>query len=130
MPTRASSSRRCRSRSHRPWWPHMAATNRAVGHVRQDGAADSKIWVAKYVRDADAQSPAGGVSSSARDIAQWLRLQLGRGSLDGREIVKVAALDETHRPQIASNPAKNPTVDQSSFYGLGWGLDFQGGRLP
>jgi CubicO group peptidase (beta-lactamase class C family) len=41
-----------------------ASANRAVGHVRQDGA-----WVAKFVRDPDAQSPAGGVCSSAR----WTR---------------------------------------------------------
>jgi CubicO group peptidase (beta-lactamase class C family) len=103
---------------------YLAATNRAVGHVRQDGN-----WVAKYTRDPDAQSPAGGVSSSARDVAQWLRLQLNRGSFDGREIVKATALDETHRPQIASNPAKNPMVDQSSFYGLGWGIGYEDGRI-
>jgi len=81
----------------------MAAPNRAAGHMQQDGG-----WVAKYTRDPDAQSPAGGVSSSARDLAQWLRLQLGRGSVDGREIVKAAALDETHRPQIVKIPAGIP----------------------
>jgi CubicO group peptidase (beta-lactamase class C family) len=100
-----------------------AAPNRAVGHVQQDGQ-----WVAKYTRDPDAQSPAGGVSSSARDLAQWLRLQLGRGKVDGREIVKAAALDETHRPQIVKTPAANPMTERSSFSGLGWdiGTDEQG----
>jgi CubicO group peptidase (beta-lactamase class C family) len=101
----------------------IAAKNRAWGHVREDGS-----WVAKYTRDPDAQSPAGGVSSSARDIAQWLRLQLGRGTFEGRTIVEAAALDETHRPQIVSAPAKNAMTDQSTFYGLGWnvGYDEQG----
>lgn len=103
----------------------MAASNRAVGHVRRDGA-----WAAKYTRDPDAQSPAGGVSSSARDLASWLRLQLGRGTVDGREIVKAASLDETHCPQIVSTPAKNPMVDRSSFYGLGWGVGYdEQGRI-
>ena len=103
----------------------MASANRALGHVRQDGA-----WVAKYTRDPDAQSPAGGVSSSARDMAQWLRLQLGRGSIDGRDIVKSAALDETHRPQIVSTPAANAMIDRSSFYGLGWGIGYdEQGRI-
>jgi CubicO group peptidase (beta-lactamase class C family) len=97
----------------------MAAANRASGHVKQDGA-----WVAKYTREPDAQSPAGGVSSSARDLAQWLRLQVGRGSINGRSIVNGAALDETHRPQIVSGPAVNPMVDHSSFYGLGWGVNY------
>jgi Beta-lactamase/Domain of unknown function (DUF3471) len=87
--------------------------------VRQGGA-----WVAKYTRDPDAQSPAGGVSSSARDMALWLRLQLGRGTVDGREIVKAAPLDETHRPQMVSTPAGNPMVERSAFYGLGWDVSY------
>ncbi len=97
----------------------MAAPNRAVGHVRQDNA-----WVARYTRDPDAQSPAGGVSSSARDMAQWLRLQLGRGTVAGREIVAASSLDETHRPQIANHPAANPMIDRSGFYGLGWNVSY------
>ena len=76
----------------------VAAPNRAVGHVR-----DGNAWVARHTRDPDAQSPAGGVSSSARDMAQWLRLQLGRGSVDGRQIVAAQPLDETHRPQIVNH---------------------------
>src|SRR5262249_18265105 len=87
------------------------ARNRALLHVRVEGQ-----WVAKHVRDPDAQSPAGGVSSTARDLAQWLRLQLNRGALEGREIVKQAALDETHRPQIVTTPAANPMTDRSSFH--------------
>lgn len=103
----------------------ISASNRAVGHVRQDGA-----WIAKYIRDPDAQSPAGGVSSSARDMAAWLRLQLGRGVFDGREIVRAAPLDETHRPQIISASAKNPVIDHSMFYGLGWGVNYdEQGRI-
>jgi CubicO group peptidase (beta-lactamase class C family) len=94
-----------------------ASANHAVGHVRQGSE-----WGAKYTRDADAQSPAGGVSSSVRDLAQWLRLQLGRGAVDGREIVKAAGLDETHRPQIVSTPAENPMDGRPSFYGLGWSI--------
>ncbi len=98
----------------------MASPNRAVGHVRQDGA-----WVAKYTRDPDAQSPAGGVSSSARDMANWLRLQLGRGVVAGRELIKAAPLDETHRPQIVSTPGANPMVDRPTFYGLGWNVGYE-----
>ena len=97
----------------------VGSANHARGHVRQDG-----VWVAKYVRDADAQSPAGGASSSARDMARWLRLQLGRGSVDGNEIVAAKALDETHRPQIVSNPPANPMIDRAGFYGLGWNVSY------
>lgn len=98
----------------------LTSSNRALGHIRQDGA-----WTAKYTRDPGPQSPAGGVSSSARDMAAWLRLQLGGGTVDGREIVKAAALDETHRPQVVSTQGENPALDQPSFYGLGWGIDYR-----
>ena len=103
----------------------LASSNRASGHSHQDGA-----WTAKYIRNPDAQSPAGGVSSSARDMAFWLRLQLGRGTVDGREYIKAAALDETHRPHMVSAQAESPGLDQPSFYGLGWGIDYHdGGRV-
>jgi len=35
--------------------------------------------VNRFVREADAEAPAGGVSSSARDLAEWVRLQLNGG---------------------------------------------------
>jgi CubicO group peptidase (beta-lactamase class C family) len=102
-----------------------AAANRASGHVLAGGQ-----WVAKFTRDPDAQSPAGGVSSTARDMAQWLRLQLAQGRLAGKAIVSAAALDETHRPQIVRMPPENPLVDRAGFYGLGWNIDYDGaGRI-
>ncbi len=96
-----------------------ASASRAHGHVREDGK-----WVAKYTRDPDAQSPAGGVSASARDMAMWLRLQLGGGKFGGKQIVAAEALAETHRPQIVRTPPKNPAVDHAGFYGLGWNIDY------
>jgi CubicO group peptidase (beta-lactamase class C family) len=103
----------------------VAATNRARGHVPSDGA-----YVAKYQRQPDAQSPAGGVSSTVRDLAQWVRLHLGGGTVDGQEIVAADALGETHRPQIPSNRAVNPATDRTGFYGLGWNVSYDGqGRV-
>jgi len=98
----------------------VASSNRAHGHVKVDGT-----WVAKYTRQPDAQSPAGGVTSSVRDMAIWLRLQLGRGTLDGSMIVDPEALDETHRPQVIRiPPPRDPAVDRAAFYGLGWNVDY------
>lgn len=96
-----------------------AFPNHARLHVRVDDT-----WVAKFRRDPDAQSPAGGVSSSARDLAQWLRLQLGNGKLDGKQIVAAEALAETHRPQIIREAPRNPATDRAEFYGLGWNVNY------
>ncbi len=102
-----------------------SAENRVRNHVLVDG-----VYEAKYQRHPDAQSPAGGVSSTVRDLSQWLRLQLGGGIIDGQEIIPGDALDETHRPQIISRPPENPAVERAGFYGLGWGVSYDGqGRV-
>jgi CubicO group peptidase (beta-lactamase class C family) len=59
--------------------------NRASLHVMRGGQ-----WRPLVKRDPDAQSPAGGVSSSARDLSRWVRLELGNGRFEGRQIVKAA----------------------------------------
>ncbi|WP_415950566.1 serine hydrolase [Streptomyces sp. KLOTTS4A1] len=100
------------------------AGNKAVGHVKTGGT-----WKAEHVRDADAQSPAGGASSTARDMTRWLRLQLGNGTFEGRQLVDGAALAETHLPHIVSQPPHAP-AGRTGFYGLGWNVSYDdGGRL-
>jgi CubicO group peptidase (beta-lactamase class C family) len=91
--------------------------NRAALHVRIDGA-----WTAKVQRDPDAQAPAGGVSSTARDLAQWMRLILGDGVYAGNTLIAADALDQTHVPLMARG--RNPVSGGESFYGLGWNVEF------
>nr|WP_141203006.1 serine hydrolase [Streptomyces griseorubiginosus] len=100
------------------------AGNKAVLHVRTDGT-----WRATYVRDPDAQSPAGGASSTVRDMTKWLRLQLGNGKFEGRKVVDAEALEETHLPHIVSEPPHSP-AGRAGFYGLGWNVSYDDqGRL-
>lgn len=97
---------------------YAKAGNRSAIHVAVNGK-----MTAIYVRNPDAQAPAGGVSSTARDIAQWMRLlQLAEGKFDGRQLIDPAALRETHRPQIVSG--FNRVNGRALFYGLGWGVDY------
>ncbi|MFJ8165982.1 serine hydrolase [Streptomyces sp. NPDC096136] len=105
------------------------APDRAYGHVKTGTAQNgTATWSSRHVRDADAQAPAGGVSSTARDMARWLRLQLGDGVLDGKRIIPAAALDRTRLPEIVSQAATPRGVPQ--FYGLGWNVSYdEAGRL-
>ena len=101
----------------------VARTNKALGHVLVDGK-----WVQKFKRDPDAQSPAGGVSSSVKDVAKWMRLQLANGKFDGKQIVDEKALAETHHPRMLTG--FNPFTRLPTFYGLGWNVSYdQQGRL-
>ncbi|MFD8076163.1 serine hydrolase [Streptomyces sp. NPDC059718] len=103
---------------------YVGARDRAAAHVRADGR-----WQARYVRDADAQSPAGGASSTARDMTKWLLLQLGDGRYDGRRVVDAAALERTWLPHVLDQPPRAP-AGRSGFYGLGWNVGYDDrGRL-
>jgi CubicO group peptidase (beta-lactamase class C family) len=117
----------CSERLYRPLGMSSASSryadlagraNRALGHVRRDG-----VWIVGPQREPDAQAPAGGASSSARDMARWLQLLLARGAVEGRRIIVGAALDETHRPQIATG-AVDPATAAPTFYGLGWDIGY------
>lgn len=101
----------------------MARKNRARGHVREGSK-----WVAKFQRNPDAQTPAGGVSSSANDLAKWMRLQLGNGTFEGKQVVNEQALAETHKPHIFTR--YSPFTGLPGFYGLGWNVSYDPeGRL-
>ena len=63
-------------------------------------------------RSIAAAAPAGAINSSARDMAQWLRLMLGSGVLDGRRLVSEKSFDELVRKQI--------NIAGPVDYGLGW----------
>jgi CubicO group peptidase (beta-lactamase class C family) len=99
------------------------AKNRALLHVK---VGDK--WVAKNVRQPDAQAPAGGVSSTLRDLTLWLRLQLGDGKLDGKQLIPGATLAETHTPQIVTS--FDPERGRIGSYGLGWNVSVErGGKV-
>jgi CubicO group peptidase (beta-lactamase class C family) len=102
----------------------IASPNHAAGHMLVDN-----VWTAKEQRDPDAQSPAGGVSSTVRDLARWMRLQLGGGTIDGVAIIAAAALAETHQPQIVSAPSPDPATRPAEFYGLGWNVGYRNGGI-
>jgi CubicO group peptidase (beta-lactamase class C family) len=99
---------------------YEARQNRALIHTRL-GVAEDKRWAARYVRNADAEAPAGGLSSSVNDMVQFLRLQLGAGTIDGRPVIDGAALQVTRVPHTVMRPATVPGVRTES-YGLGWNV--------
>src|SRR5262249_48685281 len=94
----------------------LKQTNRAALHVPIGGD-----WVAKVERNPDAQAPAGGVSPTARDLAEWMRLQLANGVYNGETLIKPEAIEQTHMPLMARGV--NPVTGGTSFYGLGWNVE-------
>jgi hypothetical protein len=56
-------------------------------------------------------------------MAQWLRLQLGNGEINGTPLIKAEALLQTRCPVIMSSPP-DTSLSRASFYGLGMGISY------
>src|SRR6478672_9189373 len=95
---------------------YAARPDRAVGHIHVDGRYEPR-----YVRDADPEAPAGGVSSSVNDMTRWLAMVLADGSHEGKQIVDSRALLPAVTPQMVSSRATEPAM-RSGFYGYGFNV--------
>jgi CubicO group peptidase (beta-lactamase class C family) len=79
-------------------------------------------------------NPAGSIHSSARDLCRWLQFHLANGRIDGKQLVSVRNLGETHTPQMVvpmdGLPRRmHPETVQLS-YGMGWVIqDYRGLQL-
>ena len=78
--------------------------------------------------------PAGSINSSVNDMAQWIRLQLGRGLYKGQRLLDSAAVKEMHTANTVIRPSaqdeKLYPMSNLSAYGLGWSLrDYYGRKM-
>lgn len=94
----------------------LARPNHAVNHIK---VGDK--WEARFQRDADAQTPAGGVSSSVNDMARWLTMVMANGTYNGQRITSPEALLPAITPQVISSPARNPKA-RAGTYGHGFNV--------
>jgi CubicO group peptidase (beta-lactamase class C family) len=95
---------------------YAARPDRAVGHIHVNGGYEPT-----YVRDPQAQTPAGGVSSSVNDMTHWLTMLLANGTYDGKTVVDPTALLPALTAQSVSDRATDPSA-RSGFYGYGFNV--------
>lgn len=92
----------------------LAHDDRAHLHAFQHGG-----FVGKYDRNPDAQSPAGGVSSTANDLARWMCMLLADGEFNGKQIVDADALRAAMTAQVVSGTG--PGIGgRPAHYGYGF----------
>jgi CubicO group peptidase (beta-lactamase class C family) len=69
--------------------------------------------------------PAGGMVSTAPDLARFVAGQLGGGTIGGKRVFPEHAIRELHSPQVHLSAAWGPLKRKA--YGLGWYLaDYEG----
>lgn len=105
----------------------MVDTTGWLSEARADGAviaaghfghsADGPVRSPLQKTDATMQS-AGGLVSTAEDMARWLEVQINDGVLDGRRVFPEGLVASTHRPLATDESTFGPYTRQS--YGLGW----------
>lgn len=102
--------------------------NVATPHAKEK----DKIITISY-RNIDNIAPAGSVNSSALEMAQWLRLQLGHGKFEGTQLVDSATITEMRTPvtpiRLSADSRRLFPSTHFSAYGMGWGLRDYHGRL-
>ncbi len=108
----------------------MTRTNFSVADTEKDGnhATPYKLDEQRQVvripfRNVDALGPAGSINSSARDLANWVRLHLGDGTFDARRVVAAATLKEVHAAQIPLGAEPEFAEFSAPLYGMGWFVD-------
>jgi CubicO group peptidase (beta-lactamase class C family) len=75
-------------------------------------------------------APAGGVHSTAIDMAKWLKFQLGKGTYEGEELLEAQYFDDMLSPHIAiddpnlyyAKRIEDLGIFRVNAYGLGWVL--------
>jgi len=70
---------------------------------------------------------AGGMMTTARDVARWLELQLNEGVVDGHQVVDAALVRATHEAAAQTGPPSGMPLGQTA-YGLGWSVGSHRGR--
>jgi CubicO group peptidase (beta-lactamase class C family) len=92
---------------------------------------DGKLRVVRY-GNVDGVGPAAALNSSVADMAQWIRLQLGRGTYEGKQFFSRKAAHEMWSPQtiipISEQAEKFNPTRHFNTYGLGWFLSDYHGR--
>jgi CubicO group peptidase (beta-lactamase class C family) len=115
----------------------FANPNRAHPHARIDGAVrglGTQVVLPEREGLGQVAAPAGGLSSSANDMARWLQVQLAQGALpdDGGRLYSETVAREMWTPQVLMPARAYPApisdmTPQFASYALGWNVqDYRG----
>lgn len=92
---------------------------------------NDKVRVVRY-GNVDGAAAAAGINSNVIEMAQWLRLQLGKGTYDGKKIFSPGVAREMWQPNtilpISEGGEKFNPTRHFRAYGMGWFLSDYHGR--
>ncbi len=100
-----------------------AGANYALPYMAEDGA-----FVELPYKEDNTMHAAGGMVSSAEDLAKWLIVNMNGGRFNGRQVISPASVEEILSPQI--NQQRNFYKFKRYAYSLGWNIGtYEGDKL-
>ncbi len=104
-------------------------TDVATPHEKLGGKTTAVEW-----QNIDNIGPAGSINSSVTDMAQWIRLQLGQGTYQGKKLLEPTTVKEMHTAQmhqrLSEEDEKNYPETHLLSNGLGWAIrDYRGMKV-
>lgn len=98
----------------------------ASGYTKGDRGFPKPIPAYPYNRPHNASSD---LMSSVNDMARWAIVNLNRGEIDGKRILKGSTYDLMWKPNAALElcPASQPCRKTGAFVGLSWFLENKNG---
>jgi CubicO group peptidase (beta-lactamase class C family) len=105
---------------------YRSAKNVAYSHTVLDGHITAIPFDAPSLGFAYTYGPAGGVNSTVLDMAKWLRLHLGQGTFEGKQLISEVNMQVVHSPKTVielqpPNPLAHTTLGNTkAFYCEGW----------
>lgn len=95
----------------------LKTSNRAEWLMRQpDGKTVQVKENLPYANWNYVLGPAGGINSTAQDMAKWIMFQANRGRFKHKELISRENMERMARPMIYAGK----TGDHSIYYALGW----------
>lgn len=92
-----------------------ASPNLALAYLSEDGA-----FIELPYKEDNTMHAAGGMVSTADDLAKWLIMNINNGSYQGKQIVSAVSMAEIQSAQI--NQKKTSYKFDRYAYGLGWDM--------
>jgi CubicO group peptidase (beta-lactamase class C family) len=112
----------------------MTSTNFSVETSQQSGdfalpyaEKDNQVQAIPF-RNIDLVGPAGSINSNVEDMARWVMLHLGKGTIEGEVIVSEAQIAQMHKSNMTMAAPYLPIEENAlGSYGLGWFIESYNG---
>nr|MDQ4088525.1 serine hydrolase [Pseudomonadota bacterium] len=106
--------------------PERAAAD--PNHSRGVEFLNGRLVTVPLFRNTAILNPAGGIYSTADDLANWMLVHLDGGTFRGRRIVQPSTLADMHQSHMPRGATVRDPQIVPIGYGLGWFTDIYRGR--